>query len=187
MKKNYLKNIIHYLPEIDIRIGEILARDIIAIVLNLIEKKNINLEIIPSAIGKDDYEYYISKNNEDENEMDIIERFVYNWIFQKQRKVNLQKRLEEIAKKKKSNERFKTLNNITKRTTNKIGANNAKVPIFLRIINVGILIVAIVEVVKHILFNGLDVYTSNTAVFSFLFMNIIYFLPILFYLAIYSY
>ena len=90
---------------------------------------NINLEIFPSTMEKEGYEYYISKNNE--NGMDIIERFIYNWIFEKQKpKVNLQKRLEEIAKEKESNERFKTLNNITKRTANKIGANNAKVPIF---------------------------------------------------------
>lgn len=138
---------------------EILARDIIGVILNLIEKKNINLEIFPSTMEKEGYEYYISKNNE--NGMDIIERFIYNWIFEKQKpKVNLQKRLEEIAKEKESNERFKTLNNITKRTANKIGANNAKVPIFLRIINVGILIVAIIEVVNHILFNRFDVYTK---------------------------
>ena len=163
---------------------EILARDIIAVILNLIEKKNINLELIQILKGKDEYVYSISKNKDKENDMDEIERFVYNWIFEKEStSINLQDRLENIAKEKDSNIKFKTLNNIAKRTTNKIGANNAKVPIYLRILNVGLLIIAIITVVNHILFNGFDVYTSNLSVFSVLFMNIIFFLPVLFYLA----
>ena len=39
-----------------------------------------------------------AKNINKENDMDKIERYVYNWIFELQEKVNLQKRLEEIGK-----------------------------------------------------------------------------------------
>ena len=93
--------------------------------------------------------------------MDKIERYVYNWIFELQGKVNLQKRLEEIGKDKIANKKFKTLNDIAKRKLNQIGANKSKVPVFLRVLNVGLLIVAIIIVIRHIMFNGFDIYTNN--------------------------
>lgn len=54
----------------------ILARDIIAVILNLINKKNINLEFQYRSYGKEIYTYYIKKNPEKENEMDDIERYL---------------------------------------------------------------------------------------------------------------
>lgn len=61
---------------------DVLARDIIAVVLNLIDKKNINLELIPSTKNqKEQYTYRISRNKEKENDMDEIEAYIYKWIF----------------------------------------------------------------------------------------------------------
>lgn len=146
---------------------EILARDIIAVVLNLIEKKCIHLEIIPkmsNRLKEDQYSYVISKNEEQQTEMDTIERFVYNWIFgMSEKSIDLQTRLEQIPKDKEANERFKTLSNITRRELGSLGANEAKVPIYLRILNWGVFIIAILTIVRHILFNGFDIYTSDNA------------------------
>lgn len=79
---------------------EILARDIIAIILNLIDKKCINLEITSFTDNKgEQYDCRISPNNENEENMDEIERFVYDWVFANQSdRVELGRRLETLAK-----------------------------------------------------------------------------------------
>ena len=52
---------------------EILSRDILAVILGLINKKIIKLEFLTNSTQtKDAYKYYIEKNPEKENEMDEI-------------------------------------------------------------------------------------------------------------------
>lgn len=161
----------------------VLARDIIAVILNLIEKRCIRLEIIPRAsdrANKDEYSYVISKNLEKENTMDIIERFVYNWIFETAgENVDLQRRLSQMPKDKEANERFKTLNHIASRELKSLGANEAKVPIYLRILNWGVLLIAVLTIARHILFNGFDVYTNEAA---FIIMDMLPYLLVLIFL-----
>ena len=75
---------------------DILARDIIAVILNLIENKHINLEI--KKINSESYGYYLTKVPEKENMMDEIETIIYNWVFEGANVVELAKRLGEIPK-----------------------------------------------------------------------------------------
>ena len=160
---------------------DILARDIIAVVLSLVDKKIVNLELIPNVeSSEEEYTYIISKNKEKEAEMDKIERYVYNWIFASERdNVHLQARLEAIGRDAHANLKFKNLNNLVKRKTNEIGANKSKVPIPLRVLNVGLLIIAIILVIRHIMFNGFDVYTSTMSIVGFVFVNGLYYLPLI--------
>lgn len=145
---------------------EILARDIIAIILNLIDKKCINLEITSFTDNKgEQYDCRISPNNENEENMDEIERFVYDWVFANQSdRVELGRRLETLAKDQNANTKFKHLDKLVKSKLNEIGANQPKVPKILRILNVGILIAVIVFVVKHIMFNGFDANLPGLAI-----------------------
>lgn len=77
--------------------------------------------------------------------------------------VDLQKRLEQMPKEKDASERFKTLHNMEKRQMQDLGANEAKVPIYLRVLNWGLFLVVILTIIRHILFNGFDVYTNDNA------------------------
>src|SRR5699024_11045797 len=144
------------------------------------DKGNIKLEIIPNTSNsKEQYIYKISKNVEKEKEMDTVERFIYNWIFSNESDgINLQKRLETIAKDKISVQNIKKLNKHIKNITNNMRANKAKVPVPIRVLNVGILIIAILEVIRHVMFNGFDVYTSNWSVLAILLGSALQALPL---------
>lgn len=77
---------------------QILARDIIAVILNLINKKVITMDMIPSTSKKEPYRYVITKNEENYNKLDNIEQYVYDWVFDGDDKVDLKYRLEKMPK-----------------------------------------------------------------------------------------
>ena len=139
----------------------ILARDIIAIILGLINKKIIKLEIQNKLSGKDNYAYIISENKELEGQMDEIERYVYNWVFDDSEKVELTDRLREMPKEKEANRKFKQLNEIVENTLAKKGANQAKVPLVIRVFNIFLFILSVIVIIKHIMFNGFDIYSKQ--------------------------
>ena len=150
----------------------ILARDIIAIILNLIDKKNIILDLKNNVKGKDIYTYYITKNQEKEAEMDNIERYVYNWVFNGSGIVDLQKRLQEMPQEEKANEKFKQLNELAERELSSIRANEARVPTWLRVFNTILFVLCLGVTVRHILYNGLNIY-SNVKYADLIFMLVI--------------
>ena len=151
---------------------EILARDIIAVILNLIDKKKIEMEIIPNSSSKEPYIYILKKTNEEN--MDEIELFIYRWLFKGHITVDLNDRLEEMAKEKDANKKFKELNNIAKKELNSIGANISKVPMTLRIFNVLLFIISLILVFIHIQYNKLEIYDFNSII-----LNLVYVLEIL--------
>lgn len=128
---------------------DILSRDIIAVILNLINKGNIKLEIKNKMAKEGFYKYIIKKVPDKENEMDKIEKFIYNWVLNSD-EVILENRLREIPRDKNANHMFKLLNNISKGELKKIGANSITVPPLLRALNVIILIGMILFVIYHI-------------------------------------
>ena len=138
---------------------DILARDIIAVILGLINKKIILLDISQST-GKDNYYYRIKKNKELENKMDKIEKYVYDWVFESKNRVRLNTRLEEMPKEKQANKKFKELNKLVGEKLSSIGANKAKVPLCLRVFNVFLFILAAVVIFRHIMFNSFGIYKS---------------------------
>ena len=151
---------------------EILARDIIAVILNLIDKKKIELNIIQNSSIKEPYIYTLKKTNEEN--MDEIEIFIYRWLFKGHITVDLNKRLKQMAKDKDANKKFKELNNIAKKELNSIGANISKVPMTLRIFNAFLFLISLILVFMHIQYNKVEIYDFNKIL-----QNLGYFLKIL--------
>ena len=149
---------------------DILARDIIAVILNLIEKKNINIEIIQSYRKKEKYEYILTKVPEKEEKMDEIEKIVYNWIFESKDKVDLTTVLKDMPKNKEASKKFEKLNNMAQKELNNLGANQKKVPIAIRIFNTILFFVAICVSLIHILNEGVEIYGDIDKIFSMLLM-----------------
>lgn len=158
----------------------ILARDIIAVILGLINKKIIKLELM-NSISKENYLYMISKNPEAEKQMDKIEKYVYNWVFEKKDIVNLNDRLKEMPKEKEANQKFKQLNQIVEENLAQKGANQAKVPLILRGFNIFLFVLSLIVISKHIMFNGFNIYDTktSTAIIQFIMMRALMFIPIL--------
>jgi len=159
----------------------ILARDIIAVVLDLIHKKIIPLNIINKLEGKDNYSYIIARNPEKEEEMDRIERFIYSWIFKDKEQVNLTDRLKEIPKEKDASIKFKELNKKVEEELAKKGANQAKVPLIIRAFNIFLFVLSILVIIKHIMFNGFEIYSAQKSneILSILGVSILFCIPLL--------
>ena len=137
----------------------ILARDIIAVILNLIDKKYIKYEIKNIVSKKSTYTHLISKNLKIEDKIDVIEKYVYDWIFDNKDTVALEDRLEEMPKEKGANKKFKELNEIVQKQLIDKGANKTKVPMALRGFNIFLFILSLVLIFRHIMFNGLELYS----------------------------
>ncbi len=144
---------------------DILARDLIAVILNLIEKKQILLELIPTATGKENYLYMIQKNPETEILLDPSERYVYDWIFGGKEKINLNDRLKEISKEAKANQKFKELNHIVETQVYEANANK-KTPTILRVFNWFVFVIAVIVILRHIAFNGVELFDSGLLEFT---------------------
>lgn len=143
---------------------QVLSRDLTAVVLNLIQKQVINMEMVPTEKGKENYIYMVSENKNSEVQLDEIERYVLSWIFgfYEEKKVDLIKKLKELSKRKDFIKNIKNLNTITQKKLNEIGANIHKVPLFLRIINIFLVMFTIAIVTVHIINNGLSVNIYQT-------------------------
>ena len=135
---------------------DVLPRDIIAIILNLINKKFVKLEIRGNLRGKDNYKYFIRKNPKAKNKMDKIEKYVCDWIFESktnigwmEEEIDLIERLKLLPRQEKTAEKFKLLNIIVKKELNKKGINKNKVPDILKTVNTMILILSIMTVIIH--------------------------------------
>lgn len=141
----------------------ILARDIIAVILNLIDKKAISMEFNQTISKSENYNYIISKNPNGVDKMDDIERYVHDWVFDGKDTVNLANRLEQMPKEKDANSKFKQLNELVETQLANKGANQAKVPMFVRGFNIFLFILSLVVIFKHIMFNGLNIYISQNS------------------------
>ena len=122
---------------------KILSRDLLAVILNLIDKKNIGLEIKQSEQLDKNYEYIIYKVPEKENEMDEIEKIIYNWLFDyKQDKAELSQAISKMPLNIMAKDNMEKLNNEVEKQLDKIGVNQHKVPNIIKIFNGVILIFA---------------------------------------------
>lgn len=126
-----------------------LHSDIAAVILGLINKKIIDLKLENVSEGKNFYKYILVRNktNEVNAEMDEIESYVHTWIFgtgiSACDEIEMLAGIRRISEDNEYSEKFKKLKKMAKKELNKIGANKNKVPVFLRAINVGIFILAI--------------------------------------------
>ena len=144
---------------------QVIPRDVTAVILNLINKKAINVRMVPTSKGKELYTYMISENKNEIYKLDEIERFILNWLFNfyEDDEIDLIKKLKEISTKKDFSKNLKKLNKMTQYRLNELGANICKVPFILRILNSFLIIISILISVVHILNNGLNIhiYTST--------------------------
>lgn len=148
---------------------DILARDIIAVILNLIEKNNIKLEIedyCSEKLNSFNKAYLVRKNPKKEKDMDEIEKMVYNWLFENYDEVELAQRLKEMPEEKDANEKFKRLNNITQEKLNDIGANQKNVPVFIRVFNTFLFFITVYISIKHVLYEGVGIYNDFSMVMT---------------------
>lgn len=126
---------------------DILSRDIIAVILNLINKKVLTLKLRPkmsNSLRSDQYIYEVSENQEKKDEMDKIERYICDWLFEIKHNVDLKQRLMQIPKEKDANKKFENISILAKNYLNNIGANRATVPVGVRMLNNILLILTII-------------------------------------------
>ena len=149
---------------------QVLPRDIMAVVLNLIQKDYIKMEMIPNIKdNKENYIYMISENKQKKEGLDEIERFVLNWIFgiYEEEQVDLIKKLKELSKRKDFLKNFEKLNDIAEEELNSKGANIPRVPKGLRIFNVFLAIITILLSAIHIMNNGISINIYGSTIFLF--------------------
>ena len=139
---------------------DVLARDIIAVILNLIDKKNIKLEV-RSTNSKSAYAYVVSKNPEKEEKMDKIEKMVYDWLFKNKAELDLASRLKRMSEENDAQERFKNLNDEVQKELNEIGANQKGVPVFVRVFNTFLFFITVYIAIKHVLYEGMEIYNAE--------------------------
>lgn len=162
---------------------QVLARDVTAVVLNLIQKDILHMEMKPTMEGKDNYTYMISRNREANiNDLDEIERYVLSWLFgyYEQEEIDLIQKLKEISKRKDFIKNLKKLDRMTQKKLNSIGANIKSVPSFIRKANIILLVIVCIMAVIHIVNNGLDIriYESTLFILGIVAVCIIIILPV---------
>ena len=139
---------------------DVLPRDVMAVILNLIQKDYIKMEMVPNLDGgKEDYIYMISENKEKKEGLDKIEAYVLRWIFgfYEEEKIDFIKKMKELSKRKDFLKNINRLSDIANEELNKIGANVPKVPIVLRGLNIFLVIITIAFSAIHIINNGISV------------------------------
>ena len=168
----------------------VLSRDILAVVMELINKEYLELEIVPNISNTDNiiskvfknnekYIYYIKENAKSNYKPDKIEYYIVRWLFRGRKKyhinekiyINLLEALKELPKDKIANEKFKELDIKVMEELNRIGANKSKVPISIRVLNTIIFILTMVLSIYHFITT-----LSNTSLdqTSIIFMILIY-------------
>jgi len=162
---------------------EVLARDVTAVILGLVQKKVINMKIVPKEDGKETYKYIISENRNSNVQLDETEKYVLNWVFgfYEQDEIELVEKLKEISSRKDFFKKLRELNGIAQSKLNKIGANINKIPLFLRIANIFLIVISIMISVIHVTNNGLDIHIYETTIFLALvvLLGVIVILPII--------
>lgn len=135
---------------------DILPRDILAVILNLIEKRNIGLEIKSTNDEKKKYNYYISRVPEKENEMDKIEKKIYYWLFSDYNKesIELSSAISKMPLNIMAKPNMEELSQEVKQMLNKIGVNQHKVPKIVKTIDVIILFLVWISIMLHLLNKG---------------------------------
>ena len=167
----------------------VMCRDVVAVILNLVNRGKINLRIIPDKTIKNvGYRYMISENKESYEKLDLIEKEIYDWIFEKipdfisgkenydyisvyenTIEIDLIKRIKDISKNEDSFVRIKEMNSVTQKRLKIMGANHESVPTLLKLFNNVLLFISSFLVANHIMKNGLDIVINNAQVLYYMF------------------
>ena len=165
------------------------GKDLVAIILNLIEKEKLKLRIVSDETSnKIKYKYMITKNNESTYNMDMIEEYIYNWIFEKVPdfiknrteydyikvndegiiEIDLIKRLKSFSEDEDTYFRLKEIQQMANNRLKRIGANKKSVPDEVLFVNNIIMFFVSIVVCSHIYTNGLGIQINNVQILMFL-------------------
>lgn len=181
----------------------VMCRDIIGLILNLIDRKKINLRVVPDENAKVvGYRYMISENTESDLKLDMIEKEIYDWMFEeipnfikgsfdydyiKKSKegiieIDLVKRIKAITESEDTYGRLKELNYNVKKRLQAKGANKESVPPLLKLLNNILIIISVCLVANHILKNGMDITITDLQIVYAMFIMIfaIVILPVIY-------
>ena len=187
----------------------VMCRDIVAIILNLVNRGRLNLRIVPDESVKNiGYRYMISENKKSYERLDIIEKDIYDWIFEKVPnyisgnenydyisknedviEIDLIKRIKDISQSDDTFVRIKEINLDTQRRLKRIGANHESVPASLKLFNNVFILLSTFFVANHIMKNGLDIVINNAQVLYYMFALIfaISILPVIYIFSLVSF
>ena len=160
---------------------QVLPRDILAVILNLIKKGYVNMEMVPNKeIGEEDYFYMVSVNKNNKEELSPVEGYIMSWVFgfYEEEKVDLIKKVKELTKRKDFVKNMEKLNNIAEIELNKKGANIQTVPKYIRIINVIISIAVVILSILHITTNGVNVQVYHSTIMIIFLVSLLIFIII---------
>ena len=169
----------------------VLPRDIIAVILELVNKKYLKMRITKSIKKvQDNYNYYVQVNPDSTYVPDEVENYILNWLrITDKTEVELIKKLNGLSKLQGSSKKFKELDKKATEILNNMGANKSKVPVLLKIFNNLLFIIGIVLGIINIANSNIFIETTNLALIfiialqcilygaifiGFLFINIIY-------------
>lgn len=168
----------------------IMCRDVVGVILNLINKGKINIRIVPDkSIKKVGYRYMISENTDRDIRIDMIEKEIYDWIFEEipnfnRGKYNVEyisrnqegiveidliKRFEELSTNEDTYSRLKELNYLVKKRLDCVGANQEAVPFLLKMFNNCILAISLFLTANHIMTNSINISVTNLQVLYMMF------------------
>lgn len=153
---------------------EVLSRDLISVMINLINKDIIKLESVPlqytgqSVDQNKKYKYILTRVKENEHKMDRIEAYIhgifFNHSYNDGNKIRLDETLEELSKDRNLNNTVKNINNIAAEELHKLGANIKSVPLLLQLFNYLILFIAILLGVFHFINNSLFINIDSSTI-----------------------
>lgn len=137
-------------------------RDILAVLIDLVNRKILDMEAIKSIDskkGKEYITYRLTKNDEffkmmgNYADLDPIERNVLDIFFEGRKSINLERKLLDIKTNKKIAKKIKLLDEMVSNKLEEIGANFVRVPQRLLILNNFIAILCIIYILFVIGFN----------------------------------
>jgi len=156
-----------------------LGRDVVAVILNLVEKGKINLRITNNINGK--YDYMISPGLNPKDRLDTIEKFIYDWVFEEVEnclkhgyledymsrnaegilEINLAERLKRFPEEVDTLGKMKEIEFMAKDRLKFLKANEQSVPFMLKLFNNILIFLSVVLAGDHIIKNGLGIVISH--------------------------
>lgn len=156
-----------------------LGRDVVAVILNLVEKGKINLRIANNKKGK--YDYMISQGLQPKDRLDTIEKFIYDWVFEEVEKcikygyledymsrnaegileINLAERLKKFPEEVDTLGKMKEIEFMAKDRLKFLRANEQSVPFMLKLFNNILIFLGVILAGDHIIKNGLGIVISH--------------------------
>lgn len=134
-------------------------RDIIAVLINLVNKKVLDMDVKQEFVNIDEKLYYLEKNKhffeniDNINQLDQIEKLIVEMFFENDSKIELASYTKAMAKNESKINKIKLLDKQVAVTLSKLGANKETMPKSLRIFHTIVFILVCVFIIGIIAFN----------------------------------